>query len=72
MPETNNLNSSIQNVSGRELRDLVRTQLQIFLEAGELQGAKTIFGLQIIGQKAMSDDKPKKRLCRGIIGRNVK
>ncbi|WP_442945171.1 hypothetical protein [Nostoc sp.] len=43
MPETNNLNSTIENVSRRELRDLVRTQLQILLEAGDLQGAKAIF-----------------------------
>ncbi|MFN6482015.1 MULTISPECIES: magnesium transporter [unclassified Nostoc] len=42
MTETNNLNSTIQNVSRRELRDLVRTQLQILLEAGDLQGAKAI------------------------------
>ncbi|MEH2156123.1 magnesium transporter [Nostoc sp.] len=42
MTETNNLNSTIQNVSRRELRDLVRTQLQMLLEAGDLQGAKAI------------------------------
>jgi magnesium transporter len=42
LTETNNLNSTIQNVSRRELRDLVRTQLQMLLEAGDLQGAKSI------------------------------
>ena len=42
MAETNNLNSTIQNVSRRELRDLVRTQLQMLLETGDLQGAKAI------------------------------
>ncbi|MBD2682247.1 MULTISPECIES: magnesium transporter [Nostoc] len=42
MTETNNLNSTLQNVSRRELRDLVRTQLQMLLEAGDLQGAKAI------------------------------
>ncbi|MBW4457252.1 MAG: magnesium transporter [Nostoc indistinguendum CM1-VF10] len=42
MTETNNLNSTIQNVSRRELRDLVRTQLQMLLEKGDLQGAKAI------------------------------
>ncbi|MBH8576602.1 magnesium transporter [Nostocaceae cyanobacterium CENA369] len=42
MTETNNLNSSLQNVSRRELRDLVRTQLQMLLEAGDLPGAKAI------------------------------
>ncbi|MEH1914586.1 magnesium transporter [Nostoc sp.] len=42
MTETNNLNSTIQNLSRRELRDLVRTQLQMLLEAGDLQGAKSI------------------------------
>lgn len=42
MTETNNLNSTIQNVSRRELRDLVRTQLQMLLETGDLQGAKAI------------------------------
>ncbi|MDZ8225226.1 magnesium transporter [Nostoc sp. ChiVER01] len=42
MTETNNFNSTIQNVSRRELRDLVRTQLQMLLEAGDLQGAKAI------------------------------
>ncbi|MDZ8263350.1 magnesium transporter [Nostoc sp. ChiQUE01b] len=42
MTETNNLNSTIQNLSRRELRYLVRTQLQILLEAGDLQAAKSI------------------------------
>ncbi|MEH2070196.1 MAG: magnesium transporter [Nostoc sp.] len=42
MTETNNLNSVLQNISRRELRDLVRTQLQMLLEAGDLQGAKAI------------------------------
>ncbi|BBD66709.1 divalent cation transporter [Nostoc commune NIES-4072] len=42
MTEINNFNSTIQNVSRRELRDLVRTQLQMLLEAGDLQGAKAI------------------------------
>jgi magnesium transporter len=42
LTETNNLNSTLQNVSRRELRDLVRTQLQMLLEAGDLQGAKAI------------------------------
>ncbi|MDZ8183770.1 MAG: magnesium transporter [Nostoc sp. ChiSLP02] len=42
MTETNNLNSTFQDVSRRELRDLVRTQLQMLLEAGDLQGAKAI------------------------------
>ncbi|MEH2340047.1 magnesium transporter [Nostoc sp.] len=42
MTETNNLSSTIQNVSRRELRGLVRTQLQMLLEAGDLQGAKAI------------------------------
>ncbi|MEH2086948.1 magnesium transporter [Nostoc sp.] len=42
MTETNNLNSTIQNLSRRELRDLVRTQLQMLLDAGDLQGAKSI------------------------------
>ncbi|MBE9206430.1 magnesium transporter [Nostoc sp. LEGE 06077] len=42
MTETNNLNSSFQDVSRRELRDLVRTQLQMLLEAADLQAAKAI------------------------------
>ncbi|MCC5658116.1 magnesium transporter [Nostoc sp. XA010] len=42
MTETNNFNSTIQNISRRELRDLVRTQLQMLLETGDLQGAKAI------------------------------
>lgn len=42
MTEKNNLNSTLLNVTRRELRDLVRTQLQMLLEAGDLQGAKAI------------------------------
>ncbi|MCC5640113.1 magnesium transporter [Nostoc sp. CHAB 5844] len=42
MTETNNLNSSFSDVSRRELRDLVRTQLQMLLEAADLQAAKSI------------------------------
>ncbi len=42
MTETNNLNSTLQNLSRRQLRDLVRTQLQMLLEAGDLQGVKAI------------------------------
>ncbi|MCG6138207.1 MAG: magnesium transporter [Nostoc sp. LLA-1] len=42
MTENNNFNPALQNVSHRELRDLVRTQLQMLLEAGDLQGAKSI------------------------------
>ncbi|WP_341525991.1 magnesium transporter [Nostoc sp. UHCC 0302] len=42
MTETNNLISTLQNVSRRELRDLVRTQLQMLLEVEDLQGAKAI------------------------------
>ncbi|WP_414541300.1 magnesium transporter [Nostoc sp. CCY0012] len=42
MTEDNNFNPPLQNVSHRELRDLVRTQLQMLLEAGDLQGAKSI------------------------------
>lgn len=42
MTETNNFNSAISDVSRRELRDLVRTQLQMLLEAGDLQAAKAI------------------------------
>lgn len=42
MTETNNLSLTLQNVSRRELRDLVRTQLQMLLEAQDLQGAKAI------------------------------
>ncbi|MEA5506463.1 magnesium transporter [Halotia wernerae UHCC 0503] len=42
MSETNNLNSILHNVTRRELRDLVRTQLQMLLEGGDLQGAKAI------------------------------
>ena len=42
MTETNNLISTLQNVSRRELRDLVRNQLQMLLEVEDLQGAKAI------------------------------
>jgi len=42
LTETNNLSLTLQNVSRRELRDLVRTQLQMLLEAQDLQGAKAI------------------------------
>ncbi|AFY45573.1 magnesium transporter [Nostoc sp. PCC 7107] len=42
MTETNNLNSSFPDVSRRELRDLVRTQLQMLLESADLQAAKAI------------------------------
>ncbi|GBE95600.1 magnesium transporter [Nostoc cycadae] len=42
MTETNNLNSSLQDVTRRELRDLVRNQLQMLLEAADLQAAKAI------------------------------
>ncbi len=41
MTETNNL-PSLQEFSRRELRDLVRLQLQALLEQGDLQGAKAI------------------------------
>ncbi len=42
MTETNNSTSTLQDFSRRELRDLVRQQLQMLLEAGDLQGAKAI------------------------------
>ena len=43
MTENNNLPSStLQDVSRRELRDLVRSQLQALLEQNDLQGAKAI------------------------------
>jgi magnesium transporter len=42
LTEANNLNSTLQDLSRRELRDLVRTQLQMLLEAGDLQAAKAI------------------------------
>jgi magnesium transporter len=41
LTETNNL-PSLQEFSRRELRDLVRLQLQALLEQGDLQGAKAI------------------------------
>jgi magnesium transporter len=39
---TNNVSSQFQDVSCRELRELVRNQLQSLLEQGDLQGAKAI------------------------------
>jgi magnesium transporter len=42
LTETNNLTSTLQDVSRRELRDLVRSQLQALLQQGDLQGAKAI------------------------------
>lgn len=43
MTETNNLsNTTLQDISRRELRDLVRSQLQALLEQNDLQGAKAI------------------------------
>ena len=42
MTETNNLSSTLQDVSRRELRDLVRNQLQALLEQRDLRGAKAI------------------------------
>ena len=43
MTENNNLPSNtLQDVSRRELRDLVRSQLQALLEQNDLQGAKAI------------------------------
>lgn len=42
MTETNNSSSILQDVSRRELRDLVRNQLQALLEQGDLRGAKAI------------------------------
>lgn len=42
MTETNNLSSTLQDFSRKELRDLVRNQLQALLEQGDLQGAKAI------------------------------
>ncbi|AFZ30805.1 magnesium transporter [Gloeocapsa sp. PCC 7428] len=42
MTETNNVSSQFQDVSRRELRELVRNQLQSLLEQGDLQGAKAI------------------------------
>ncbi|MDJ0732758.1 MAG: magnesium transporter [Nostocaceae cyanobacterium] len=42
MTETNNSISTLQDFSRRELRDLVRQQLQMLLEAEDLQGAKAI------------------------------
>ena len=42
MSEINNVASVIQESTRRELRDLVRTQLQMLLEQGDLRGAKAI------------------------------
>lgn len=43
MTETNNLSTTtLQDISRRELRDLVRSQLQALLEQNDLQGAKAI------------------------------
>ncbi|MBD2200967.1 magnesium transporter [Calothrix sp. FACHB-1219] len=42
MTEMNNLSSNLPDMSRRELRDLVRIQLQMLLEQGDLRGAKAI------------------------------
>ncbi|MDM9382924.1 magnesium transporter [Chlorogloeopsis sp. ULAP01] len=42
MQTPNNTTSTLQDFSRRELRDLVRAQLQSLLEAGDLRGAKAI------------------------------
>jgi len=42
LTETNNFSSSFQDVSRKELRELVRNQLRSLLERGDLQGAKAI------------------------------
>ncbi len=43
MTETNNLSTTtLQDISRRELRDLVRSQLQALLDQNDLQGAKAI------------------------------
>ena len=44
MTENNDLpfTTTLQDVSRRELRDLVRSQLQALLEQNDLQGAKAI------------------------------
>lgn len=42
MSETNNFNFTTPNVSRSELQDLVRNELQMFLELGDLQAAKSI------------------------------
>ena len=43
MTETNNLsNTTLQDISRRELRDLVRSQLEALLDQNDLQGAKAI------------------------------
>ncbi|KAB8333453.1 magnesium transporter [Scytonema tolypothrichoides VB-61278] len=42
MQTPNGVTSTLQDVTRRELRDIVRIQLQMLLEAGDLQGAKAI------------------------------
>ena len=42
MTETNNFNFTTPNVSRSELQDLVRNELRMFLELGDLQAAKSI------------------------------
>lgn len=42
MTETNNFNFTTANVSRSELQDLVRNELRMFLELGDLQAAKSI------------------------------
>ncbi len=42
MQTPNSNSSTLQDVSRRELRDLVRAQLQSLLEVGDLRGAKAI------------------------------
>lgn len=42
MSETNNFNFTTPNVSRSELQDLVRNELRMFLELGDLQAAKSI------------------------------
>jgi magnesium transporter len=42
LTETNNLSLSFQDVSRKELRELVRNQLRSLLEQGDLQGAKAV------------------------------
>lgn len=42
MTENNNLSSTLQEVSRRELRELVKSQLQVLLDAKDLQGVKAI------------------------------
>lgn len=42
MTETNNLSSTVQDISRQELRELVRLQLQALLAQNDLEGAKAI------------------------------